>query len=50
LAYAHLKGEYTGLATTTPSSYWNYDELLRVWLSTGDDAAPVAITMLAERL
>jgi hypothetical protein len=28
----------------------NYDMLLRVWLSTGDAAAPAAITMLAEHL
>jgi hypothetical protein len=50
-AYAHLNGAYSGLATTTPSSYWDYDSLLRVWLSTRDaDAAPAAITMLAEPL
>jgi hypothetical protein len=48
--HAHLNGAYTGLATTTASSYWDYDMLLRVWLSTGDAAAPAAITMLAEHL
>lgn len=48
--HAHLNGAYTGLATTTASSYWNYDMLLRVWLSTGDSAAPAAVTMLAEYL
>jgi hypothetical protein len=35
----------------TPSDYWNYDSLLRVWLTTVDaEAAPAAITMLAEPL
>jgi hypothetical protein len=49
--YAHVNGAYTGLATTGPSDYWNYDTLLRVWVSTSDaDAPPAAITMLAEPL
>jgi hypothetical protein len=46
--YAHLNGEFEGLATTTPGSYWDYDSFLRVWLSTSDPSAPPeAITMLA---
>lgn len=32
--FAYLNGEYSGLATITPSSVWDYDGLLRVWLST----------------
>ena len=48
--HAHLNAACTGLAATTASSYWDYDMLLRMWLSTGDAAAPAAITMLAERL
>jgi len=31
--YEHLNGTYAGLATTSPSSYWDYDAVLRVWLS-----------------
>ena len=46
--YTHLNGEFEGLATTTPGSYWDYDSFLRVWLSTSDPSAPPeAITMLA---
>jgi hypothetical protein len=30
-AYAYLNGAYEGLATTTPSTYWDYDSLLRIW-------------------
>ena len=46
--YTHLNGEFEGLATTTPGSYWDYDMFLRVWLSTSDPSAPPeAITMLA---
>jgi hypothetical protein len=44
--YAYLNGVYEGLATTTPSNYWNYDALLRVWLSKRDAAAPAAVTLL----
>jgi hypothetical protein len=49
--YAHLNGEYAGLATVSPSDYWNYDLVLRMWLSTSDpEAPPATITMLAELL
>ena len=50
-AFAYLNGEYSGLATITSSSVWNYDGLLRVWLSKSSGAAiPAALTMLAEPL
>jgi hypothetical protein len=47
--YEYLNGDYQGLATTTASSVWDYDELLRMWLSqnrTSGGAAP-ALTTLA---
>jgi hypothetical protein len=44
--YAYLNGVYAGLATTTPSNYWNYDALLRVWLSKPAGPAPAALTLL----
>lgn len=49
-ALAYLDGEYTGLATFTPSSYWDYDALLRVWISKSPGSATpeAAVTMLAE--
>jgi len=31
--YDYLNGTYGGLASISPSDYWNYDELLRMWLS-----------------
>jgi hypothetical protein len=31
---AYLNGEYGGLLVTTPSDYWNYDAVLRMWLTT----------------
>jgi len=34
--YAHLIGEYDGLATQSPGAYWDYDSWLRIWLSTRD--------------
>ena len=34
VAFAHLNGEFEGLATTSPSGYWDYDSNLRAWLST----------------
>ena len=50
-AFAYLNGEYSGLATITSSSVWNYDGLLRVWLSKSSGAAiPATLTMLAEPL
>jgi len=30
----YLNGEYGGLLVTTPSDYWNYDAVLRMWLTT----------------
>jgi hypothetical protein len=50
-AFAYLNGEYSGLATSESSSLWDYDSLLRVWLSKSPGAAtPAALTMLAEQL
>jgi hypothetical protein len=50
-AFAYLNGEYSGLATLETSSVWDYDGLLRVWLSKTPGAAiPAALTMLAEPL
>jgi hypothetical protein len=47
--YAYLNGEFEGLATTTPSSYWDYDSLLRTWLSKKDGApSQAAMTMLGQ--
>jgi hypothetical protein len=43
---ASLNGEFKGLASTTASSVWNYDDVLRIWLST-QEVKPRAITMLA---
>ena len=48
-AYAYLNGTYGGLALATASSCWDYDSLLRIWLSKGSgDASPAALTMLDE--
>jgi hypothetical protein len=41
-----LNGAYEGFATTTPSSYWNYDFLLRAWLSKPEGASPAAAVTL----
>jgi len=50
-AYAYLNGTYGGLALITPSSVWDYDELLRIWLSKGSgDGSPAALTMVGEPL
>ena len=47
--YAYLNGVFEGLATTTPSSYWDYDSLLRTWLSKKDgSASQAAVTMLGQ--
>ena len=50
-AYAYLNGQYDGLALYTASSYWDYDSLLRMWLSkpTGE-TPPAALTTLGEPL
>lgn len=48
-AYAYLNGTYGGLALATPSSCWDYDSLLRIWLSEGSgEVSPAAFTMLDE--
>ena len=48
-AYAYLNGTYGGLALATPSSVWDYDSLVRIWLSKESGAgSPAAITMLDE--
>lgn len=45
--YDYLNGEFAGLATTTASSYWDYDFLLRVWLSSSNPSSgQAAVTML----
>jgi hypothetical protein len=49
--YAYLNGIYNGLALMTPSSEWDYDSWLRIWLSKGDgQTPPAAVTMLGELL
>jgi hypothetical protein len=48
-AYAYLNGTYGGLALATPSSVWDYDSLVRIWLSKeSGEGSPAAITMLDE--
>ena len=50
-AYAYLNGTYGGLALASPSSIWQYDSLLQIWLSQGSaDGSPAALTMLDEQL
>jgi hypothetical protein len=50
-AYAYLNGTYGGLALATPSSCWDYDSVLRIWLSKGSgEGSPAALTMLGELL
>lgn len=47
--YAYLNGTYGGLALATPSSVWDYDSLVRIWLSKNSgEASQAAITMLDE--
>ena len=45
--HASLNGDFEGLASTSASSVWNYDDVLRIWLSTREGTPRVAITMLA---
>ena len=49
--YTHLNGEYAGLAADSAGNYWDYDDELRIWVSstTAGPAAP-ALTMLATPL
>lgn len=48
-AYASLNGDFEGLASSSASSVWSYDDVLRMWLSTREGTRPVAVTMLAYR-
>lgn len=50
--YSYLDGDYEGLGTQTASGYWDYDSLLRIWVSKRDGATPVpaALTMLTRPL
>ena len=43
--YVYLNGEFEGLAAMSPGSVWDYDSVLRIWLSRSDGAL-VAVTML----
>jgi hypothetical protein len=48
-AYAYLNGTYGGLGLVTSSSVWDYDGLLRIWISKGSgDGSPAALTMLGQ--
>ena len=48
-AFAYLNGQYDGLGLFTPSSYWDYDGLLRMWLSKpAGENPPAALTTLGE--
>ena len=50
-AYTYLNGTYEGVALGTPSSRWDYDSLLRIWLSKPTGETPqAALTMLDESL
>jgi hypothetical protein len=46
-SFATLNGDYEGLASSTASSVWNYDEVVRLWLST-DNTPRVAATVLLD--
>jgi hypothetical protein len=49
--YAYLNGQYDGLALYTSSTYWDYDGLLRMWLSKPQGMTPpAALTTLGEPL
>jgi hypothetical protein len=48
-AYAYLNGTYGGFALASPSSIWQYDSLLQIWLSKGSaNGSPAGLTMLGE--
>ena len=47
LSHTSLNGNFEGPASTSASSVWNYDDVLRIWLSTQEGTPRVAITMLA---
>jgi hypothetical protein len=48
--YGYLNGTFGGLATVSPSDYWDYDVLLRMWLSqqdvNGSGSTQPALTLL----
>lgn len=47
--YSYLNGQLDGLATTSPSSYWDYDSDLIMWVSSPSGAAThVGLRFLAE--
>jgi hypothetical protein len=46
--YARFNGRFEGLASATAGNVWDYDTVLRMWLSKPDGTEPqVALTMLA---
>jgi hypothetical protein len=48
-AHAVMNGDFEGLASESASSYWNYDSMLRIWVSRGAGTGSEAITMLGSR-
>lgn len=49
--YTYLNGEYAGLAADSADNYWDYDDELRIWVSsTTEGPAAPALTMLATPL
>jgi hypothetical protein len=47
--YDYLNGIYSGLASESPSGYWDYDTVLRMWLSqdaNGSGTSAPALTLL----
>jgi hypothetical protein len=47
--YTYLNGGFEGLATTTPSDAWDYDSLLRTWLSKREStSSQAAVTTLGD--
>ena len=49
--YTRLNGEYAGLAADSASNFWDYDDELRIWLtSTTPGRTAPALTMLAAAL
>ena len=49
--YTHLNGDYAGFAADSAGNYWDYDDYLRIWVSS-TTAAPTApaLTLLATPL
>ena len=45
--YDFLNAQFSGLATETQDSYWDYDDWLVMFVSTPDGESPAAITMYA---